>query len=119
MLDVIRKYDRTPFSYGLDCCQFVGDCLESITGNNPMNGFAYKNKREAYRIIKSYGSLEKAITATLGEPYDGIKDGDVCTISANDGTEAAGIVFNNRIIARVEDGVMDYPLERALRVWET
>ena len=119
MREVIIKYVDRPFSYGDDCCTFVGECVESITGKNPMAAFHYRNKREAYSIIDQFGSLEDAITAVIGEPYDGCKDGDVCTLNANDGTEAAGIIYHDRVLARVQSGLMDYPLDRANRVWCT
>ena len=117
MKDVIRKYVDMPFEYGNDCCAFVGECVESITGDNPMNVFNYQTEAEAAALLGVYGGLERAITATLGQPYDDIKDGDVCLINSNDGRHAAGIVFQGRIVARVANGLMDYPLERALRVW--
>lgn len=119
MREVLIKYVDRPFTYGDDCCTFVGACVESVTGKNPMDNFHYSNRREADQIIDTYGSLEAAITATLGEPYDGCKDGDVCTLDANDGTEAAGVIYRERVVARVANGLMDYPLERAKRVWCT
>lgn len=119
MKNVIRKYAGLPFSYGTDCCAFAGECVEELTGINPMQKFSYANESEALQIIESYGDLETAITATLGEPYDGMKEGDVCLINTNDGKVAAAIVFNERIVARVAGGLMDYPLSRALKVWAT
>ena len=116
MRDVLLKYSFLPFRY--DCVLFVGECLESITGRNPAKDL-YKTPKEGDELLKEYGSLEAAITDFLGEPYEGIKDGDVCTLDTNDGQVAAGIVFQGRIVARVKNGLMDYPLERALTVWCT
>lgn len=117
MRDILLKYSSKPFRYGDDCCAFVGDCLKQMTGKNPAEGLRYKTKAEADAIIEKHGSLEAAISFYLGSPYDGIKDGDVCLLPTNDGDVAAGIVFNGRIVARVARGLMDYPLDRAIKVW--
>ena len=119
MRAVIEKYAGQSFRYGADCCQFVGECVESLTGDNPMKAFSYSDESEAYEIINSYGSLEKAITATLGEPYDGFKDGDVCLIEQTGGRQIAAVAYENRVIARVKSGLMDYPRGYAKKVWCT
>lgn len=114
----MHKYAAMPFEYGADCCTFVGECLVAMGHRNPMEFFDYNSERQAYRIIKNWGGLKAAVSAFLGEPYDGIKDGDVCLIDDNKGREAVAIVYNGRIVARVENGLMDYPLDRALTVWD-
>jgi len=119
MRDVLIKYSNLPFQYGEDCCTFAGECVESMTGSNPMDRFDYKNKRQAYRIINNFGSLEGAMIDALGQPYGGMKDGDVCLLSANDGTDAAGVIYHDRVVARTESGLMDFPLDRAKKVWCT
>jgi len=119
MREVIDKFAGLPFRYGLDCCTFAGECVESVTGTNPMDVLLYEGKSEADAIIKRYGGLEGAMRHILGEPYDGHKDGDVCLIDANDGTHAAAVIYLGRVVARVKGGLMDYPLSRALMVWKT
>lgn len=118
MIDVLNKYSGRPFHYGADCCQFAGEVVESFTGQNPMAGFFYSNKREAYKIIKGMGGLEAAITQTLGDPYDGSKDGDVCLIDTDLGP-AAAVVFRGAIVAREQGGLIRYPLDAAIKVWPT
>jgi hypothetical protein len=119
MIEVIHRYQSEPFKYGKDCCQFVGDCVEAVTGKNPTKGFEYRNKREALRLIASYGSLLDLFVAHLGKPYDGHKDGDICIRLQPDGEYIAGVVYRNRMLVRTENGVTDWPLEYALAVWET
>jgi hypothetical protein len=82
-----------------------------------MDQFSYRGRRQALKLIESFGSLEDAITATLGAPYEGVKEGDVCTLNANDGSEAAGIIYRGRVVARVAGGLMDYPIDRANKFW--
>lgn len=114
---VIDHWSRVPFRYGADCCSFVGDAIEKTTGTNPMAGFEYHSKTGAYRIIDEYGSLEAAITSVLGNPVAEPNDGDVCVFIQSNGTEVAGLVYDNRIIARTAKGVMDYPMQWARRFW--
>ena len=119
MRKVIDKYASLPFTYGTDCCQFAADVIEHFTGNNPIADLVYTDERSAYRIIRGFGGLGAALRHYLGEPYDGHKDGDVCLIDANDGRDAAAVIYRDRVVARVEGGLMDYPLERAKLVWCT
>ena len=119
MRSVIDKYADLPFRYGQDCCQFVGECIEATTGKNPIAALAYFDEREAYAIIDMYGDMEGAMRHFLGKPYDGHKDGDACLIDNNGGRQAAAVIYRDRVVARVNNGLMDYPLDRALMVWCT
>jgi hypothetical protein len=119
MRAVIDKYAALPFRYGQDCCSFVGECIESITGSNPIAHLNYQDRPSAYAIIDRYGDLEGAMRHYLGEPYDGHKDGDACLIDNNGGELAAAVIYKGRVVARVKGGLCDYPLERALMVWCT
>jgi len=119
VFDIIQKYDRMPFRYGLDCCRFAAECVESITGKNPMAGIEYSNEAEAYAIIDRHGDLEGALRAHLGEPYDGRKDGDVILAECSDGSQLAGIIFNGVCVVRTKVGIADWPIRRARLVWET
>ena len=119
MKAVINKYAGLPFRYGQDCCQFVGECIEAITGKNPIVGLTYSDEREAYAIIDRFGGLENAMRHFLGEPYDGHKDGDACLMDNNGGRLAAAVIWRNEVIGRVGNGLMNYPLNRAKIIWCT
>ena len=119
MREVIDKYAGLPFRYGEDCCTFAGECVEALTGSNPMSRFSYSSEDEANEILDAYGGIEAAIRDVLGEPYEGHRDGDVCLIDSNDGRQAAAIIYRGRVVARVKGGLMEYPLNRALMIWKT
>ena len=119
MRTVIDKYAGLRFRYGQDCCQFVGECIQAITGKNPIGALIYSDEREAYAIINRFGDLEGAMRHFLGKPYDGHKDGDACLMDNNGGRLAAAIIWRNEVIGRVENGLMNYPLDRAKLVWCT
>ena len=123
--EVIHKYARLPFRYGLDCCTFVGECLEAEGLRNPMRDILYEGEGEATEIISSYGTLSDAITAHLGPPLDHVleareNDVAVCVLG---GDEIAAIVHATdagvRCVLRTERGVVDWPLRRAARVWRS
>jgi hypothetical protein len=122
MREIIIKYTHAPFEYGVtDCCQFAGECIEAVTGKNPMHGFLYDDEKSAYEIIESYGSLDAAITATLGEGIQGEyepHDGDVALCKSTNDIEIVGVVCQGRIVVlSPKTGVTDWPLERAWNVW--
>ena len=117
MREVIDKYSALPFDYKNDCCRFAAECIESQRGVNPIASLSYATEEEAYTLISRYGGLYHAIKHYLGEPYDDAKTGDVCLLDANDGTEAVGVIYRERVVARVKNGLMDYPLSRAKFVW--
>ena len=119
--EVIMRYSRKPFSYGADCCQFVGECLESIGKYNPMRELEYGSEREAYEIIESHGTLADAITHYFGDPIpvDDARPGDV-VVAESGGRQLAGIAVlthEPRMVVRTEKGVTDWSLGRALFAW--
>ena len=123
MREVIYKYQQQPFRYGdADCCAFVGECLEAAGRDNPMRRFSYSGETQAKEIIENYGSLEMAIRAVLGEPIN-VKDAaenDVVIVEQH-GEQIAGIVHRTalglRCVMRTQNGVIDWPLHRAVRIW--
>lgn len=119
MRTVIAKYAGMPFEYGADCCRFAADCVLANTGRDPMANVEYATKGQALRLISTHGGLAGALRHYLGDPYKGCQEGDVCLLDANRGRLAAGVIYQGRVVARVESGLMDYPLDRALMVWPT
>ena len=116
IIDVIHKYQSLPFSYdGADCCQFVADCVEAVTGVNPAEDFHYKNETEANELIGCYGSLRELIDSTFIRV---LRPSDGCiTVCENAGRQVAGVVYRGRIIVRTETGITDFALGRGLGFW--
>lgn len=118
VFSVIQKYDGLPFRFGVDCCQFAGDVIKTITGSNPMDSFDYASEAEANAIISSFGSLKSAMTHALGNPDGSLETGDVALVKSS-GIQAAGVVYKNRLVVRTQRGVMDYPIDRAICSWSS
>ena len=114
MKAVIEKYAGLEFSYPLDCCQFVGECVETITGRNPADEFEYNSMTGAMRHIQRFGSLRKLLTHVFGREQP---SGEVALLELN-GRETAAIVWRGRLVARTPGGLMDYPLAAATCFWK-
>lgn len=117
MLEVIRKWEVIPFRYGLDCCQFVRDCVKHETGHDFGAGLEYSTEFGAARILKKHGGMSGLLTHVFGEPVDEPRDGDVAMCIMVDGSEVAAMVFDSRIILRTETGITDWPLSRGEAFW--
>lgn len=114
---VIRKWEQIPFSYGsADCCQFVGECVEAVTGENPAKRFAYSTETEAYEYITRCGGLQGLLTDLFGQP-DGLRREYGVALTTCTGREMAGFIWKDRLIVRTMKGITDWPVSRALAVW--
>ena len=121
MHSVIEKYQNMPFEYGhADCCQFVGECVESVHGYNPVKWFDYADEGEAKELIDYYGGLEELVTAKLGMPvFSRFKDGDIALYDQTDGSQILGIVVGSEVIVRSVRGLVRWPIRHAKVVWRT
>lgn len=121
---VIDQWQRLPFTYGkTDCCQFVGALVNAHHGHNPMEKFPfYGDVRQALQAIRRYGSLENAVTATIGVPRSSVRDsqdGDVLLIRLKTGEES--LAYNDRGLAlvRLDNGrIAHLSVEDCLKAWE-
>lgn len=88
------------FAYGVfDCFLFAAECVQSITGIDYAEKFrGYESRKDAYKIIAGYGSMQAMITSILSEepkPVSFAHRGDVVlsdvTIAKGQTAEAVGI----------------------------
>ena len=70
----IDQVKNKKFALGeFDCCTFSNEAIKSMTNKNYMDDIAdYTNSKSALRVIKKYGSLEKALTKKFGLPRENI-----------------------------------------------
>ncbi len=118
VIEVIEKYQSMPFSYGVDCCAFAGECVESLIGVNPMEGFSYDDEKSANALISRYGDLYAAMVYRLGPPDDRLADDSVCCVRMENGQYIAGVIWRGRAIVRTPGNIMDWPLESVEHSWE-
>lgn len=117
MIEVIEKYSELPFIWGeTDCCRFVGEALRSLHGDTPIDEFLYHDETSALDLIASYGSLRDLLEIEFGEPSTEGRTGDIALIEINE-RQVAGVVFEGRIWAKTEAGVVAYPLRLGAAFW--
>jgi hypothetical protein len=118
MLAVIQKYSERPGNQW-DCVNFVGECIEAMTGSNPSSRFDITDETAANALLVQFGGLRAAIESVYGEPYHSShKDGDVALVTYA-GVDCAGVIYHDRVLVRVPSGVTDWPLRAARFIWET
>ena len=118
--DVIQEWAGVPFEYGLDCCTFAGELIQSVRGYNPMDRFSYANEAEALALIEQHGGLEQAITSVFGDPIpvEEATDGDAVIIDTEKGP-VAGVTVAGRIIVRIGSQPRALHLSLARAAWRT
>lgn len=120
----LEHVQNKPFVWGEnDCCLFACNCVLAITGTDLARTFrGYKNRNEAVVLIAGYGGLYK-LAATIGEEH-GIPEvptlqarrGDVVLFEGGEGP-ALGICIGDKIVAPGDNGLVGYPLLKALHAW--
>tara|TARA_B100000686_G_C16621135_1_gene879294 strand:- start:81 stop:551 length:471 start_codon:yes stop_codon:yes gene_type:complete len=127
--EFIFKRKDCPFEYGKnDCCLFVADAVEVMTGIDTAEDFRfqYKGKKEAYNLLYRFSGgyiLEtvRKLTKAYGMPE--IKPGfasrgDVVLIDGLMG-EALGIVdmSGTKIVVPGKKGLTAFPFEVIKKAW--
>jgi hypothetical protein len=112
---------RTPFEWGKqDCCMFVADCVQALTGVDPAAAYrgTYTNEQEACAILDRLGGVE-AIAEASGFKEVGLlyaQRGDV--VSFQGPIEIAlGICVGKWIYFPGETGLVQQPLSAGRRAW--
>lgn len=128
--EVIRDPQWTTFRYGVaDCVLFAATCVDAISEVShwvdEMRSL-YSSRASAIRRLAAEGGLEEAVTKRLGEPvalqlrpgkpYAGAVPGDVCSIETPQGL-ALGICYQFSVIALGKNGLLRFPLNRAVHRW--
>jgi|TARA_R100000149_G_scaffold65658_2_gene40971 hypothetical protein len=132
----LKYLDTKPFVWGqTDCCNFCGQCVDSITGVNPMAPFAgtYASKEEAYEaIIKGLRhrsgrvyvgeTLEGIMTIILGEPkpISMAKRGDVALVKRQGLNISMMVDTSGRSLVGMteEGGLIKLPLHWGRLAWD-
>jgi hypothetical protein len=126
LLAVIDAAQVREFVWGeWDCGQFVGACVEAMTGNNPVTSLraTYTTETGMKRILtRDYdGSLMAFWSAQLGAPVRVTMAGrgDIVVVE-HDGTQASGVVdlSGERVACLGLDGLEYLPITSAVAAWK-
>lgn len=117
----VARRSNTPFEWGRsDCCLFVADAVEAMTGSDPVaqwRGF-YSSERGAARLMRNNGGVEGFATRILGAPVSPLmaQRGDVVLIDTPTGVGLA-ICLGNTLAAQGKDGIEYFDFSKAKMAW--
>ena len=126
----IEASRRRPFAWGTnDCCQFVGRCVEAMTGENPAARWtgSCSTAAEAEGVLEGLGGgLLSAWSAVLGATIRPAfaRRGDVVLIRDGNNVIVAIVdLSGERAVSVVEgeagtgDVICFFPMDRAVVAW--
>lgn len=109
-----------PFAWGTqDCCLFVCDAIEAITGHDPAADLrGYSTEREAARILRDHGGVFGLAEARAGAavPVLAAQVGDVGLLPL-DGRDTLALCGGAHWLAPGAAGLVALPLETAVAAW--
>lgn len=109
------------FSWGeSDCCLFVCDAIEAMTGTDPGARWRglYASEKGARRVLRDNGGVSGIATLLLGAPVPPALAGrgDVMMIDTPTG-DALTVCLGGVIAAQGQDGIAFFPVATAKCAW--
>lgn len=109
-----------PFAWGShDCCLFVCDAIEAITGHDPAADLrGYQTEREAMRILNAHGGVRGLAQARAGAavPVSAAQVGDVGLLPFN-GRDTLALCGGAHWLAPGAEGLVALPIDAASLAW--
>lgn len=130
----LQACDRRKFRYGqLDCCLFVCDAVQVMTGIDlaAWFRFRYRTRREAHELMRKFagGPSVQAVVRRVADEYrlDSVapafaQRGDMVLVRRANRTYSLGLLaMNGRdvLVAVWPQGVQRMPLSFAVEAWHT
>ena len=118
----IEDRKAVPFEWGKnDCCLFVADAIEHITGNDYAAEYrgTYTTELGAYRSLKKRGdgTVASAWAAHFPEiPVNAMGRGDVALVLVKE-EPAVSICFGARLWIVSKQGLITLPRSEAVKAW--
>jgi hypothetical protein len=117
---LIQQRLEQPFAWGQhDCCLFVCDGIEAITGIDPAADLrGYSTEREAVRILHAHGGVRGLAEQRAGQavPVLSAQVGDVGLLPL-DGRDTLALCGGAHWLAPGADGLVALPLDAATAAW--
>lgn len=116
---VIDETRHMPFHWGFsDCGTFVGDCVEVMTGHDPMAPYrgTYDNPLTFARALKSVagGDLVRFWREALNVEVLTLpavpRLGDIVVLTTPSGDDVSGIYAGQHVLARTSAGLASLPV---------
>lgn len=123
LIKFIQHNRDRPFEWGsFDCCLFVADAINLMTGRDIAADFRgrYRSKSGATRALKKYGkgSIKATFEHLLGKAQTGIhfKRGDICLINTPEG-DAVGIYLGEVVWTTGQQGLVALSQNEIIQFW--
>nr|WP_227459659.1 hypothetical protein [Cupriavidus pauculus] len=122
MAEFIEARRERAFSWGAsDCCLFVCDAVEAITGSDPAARWRglYSTEKGARRLLRDNDGVSGLAALAFGAPVVAALAGrgDVVLIDTPAG-EALALCVGGLIAAQAEEGIEFYPIGAAKAAWK-
>lgn len=116
----VAARQREPFAWGSqDCCLFVCDCIEAMTGHDPAADVrGYHTAREAAELVQRLGGMRAIGASRFGAEIAPAlaQVGDVGLVE-QDGRESLALCGGSHWVAVGEGGLVALPMNAALAAW--
>jgi hypothetical protein len=118
---VMARYRDLPFAWGrADCCLFAADCVQAVTGRDPMADHrgAYASEHDALRALQACGGLVNGAVDRLGPVIraDLAQPGDVGLVLLG-GRQSLAVCCGQHFMAPGPHGLVVIHLPDVLRAW--
>lgn len=118
--DFIESRRDMPYAIGSnDCCLFVADCIQAITGNDPAESLrGYTTAEAAQALIDDHGGMKALVTEFLGKPNGPLcaGRGDVVSVDTPEGL-AVGICLGVKAAFVTDKGLRFRPMSDCIDSW--
>lgn len=122
LAEFVEQRLNDTFQYGVrDCCLFVCDGIEAMTGTDPGSRWRglYTSEKGARRVLRDNGGVAGLAGLVLGAPVVAALAGrgDVVLIDTPDG-EALALCIGAQIAAQGREGIEFHALASAKSAWK-
>lgn len=104
-----------PFEWGnWDCCLFAAECVEAMTGDDPMGEFRgrYSSAEGARALLRAHPSksLFNLMRRKFGNPSNFARRGDIVYTITEDGP-SLGVCVGACAVFLSEEGIVSLPIQ--------
>jgi hypothetical protein len=119
--EFVQSKEDVPFLWGYnDCFCFAADWVALLTGVDYMEPFrGLTSAKEALRLMRSMGGVEKVVSARLKLRKGAAEPGDVVMVVGLKGFKTLGVCLGERLYLLAVDGPVYLPSCEAKLVWST
>jgi hypothetical protein len=118
----IEEANTRAFDYGsFNCGLFAAQCIDAMVEDSARAQElreSFFDEPSAKAFVESYGSIDAAVSARLGEPLSWAmaRRGDICLMPTQDGP-GLGVCLGHEVAMMTPKGVAYLKLDQATKIW--